>query len=253
MSSPFPGMNPFLERDAVWHDFHESFMPTVREVLAVQVRPRYLIKIDEHIYIHELPAQTRRLVGRGDIALSQNRPEDGSTSSTAVLTAPAQVQLPNVDVERLSFLEIRDRESGKVVTVVELLSPSNKNPGPDRAQYLAKRGRLLNSAVHLVEIDLLRVGPRMPMEPVPALDYCVLVSRHEQRPWAGLWPIRLRNRLPEIPVPLQVPHPDARLDLQQILHRIYDAAGYEDYIYRSPPEPPLSQEDSAWAQELLRE
>jgi len=207
MPSPFPGMNPYLEQDTVWHDFHESFMPTVREVLLVQVRPRYLIKIDEHIYIHELPEDTRRFAGRGDIAVTENRPEGVSTPGTAVVTAPAQVQLPNVDVERVSFLEIRDRESGKVVTVVELLSPSNKNPGADRAQYLAKRAQLLGSAVHLVEIDLLRGGPRMPMQPPPVCDYCVLVSRHEQRPWAGLWPIGLRERLPEIPIPLQMPQP----------------------------------------------
>jgi hypothetical protein len=251
MPSPFPGMNPFLEQDNVWHDFHESFMPTVREMLAPQVRPQFMVKIDEHIYIHELPVDERRLAGRGDVTLAENRPGSGSFSPTATLIGPTEVQLPKIDVERLSFLEIRDRDSGRVIAVIELLSPANKNPGPDRDQYLAKRAHLLNSAVHLVEIDLLRGGPRMPMTPSPQCDYCVLRSPWQDRPRAGLWPIHLRQRLPVIPVPLQDPHPDAELDLQQVLHRIYDAAGYEDYIYRGSPQPRLRPEDVEWSRQFM--
>jgi hypothetical protein len=48
-----------------------------------------------------------------------------------------------------------------------------------------------------------------------------------------------------------MPHPHARLDLQHVLQRIYDAAGYEDYIYEGLPQPRLSPEDAAWAAEFL--
>jgi hypothetical protein len=133
---------------------------------------------------------------------------------------------------------------------MELLSPSNKYAGPDREQYLAKARQLQRSWVHFVEIDLLRGGPRMPWLDMPACDYCVVVSRVERRPKAGFWPIRLRERLPEIPIPLRRGDTDARLDLQQVLHRIYDAAGYAYHIYSGPPEPPLSAEDAAWAQQF---
>jgi hypothetical protein len=156
-----------------------------------------------------------------------------------------------VDRERLSFLEIRDRDGWQLVTVIELLSPANKYAGPDREQYLAKRRELLASAVHFVEIDLLRGGPRMPMENLPECDYCVLVSRVETRPEAGVWPIRLREPLPPVRIPLRPPHADAQLDLQPVLHRIYDAAGYEDYIYRGPPHPQLNAEDAAWARQFV--
>jgi hypothetical protein len=98
-----------------------------------------------------------------------------------------------------------------------------------------------------VEIDLLRGRPRMPWLDMPACDYCVVVSRFEQRPKADLWPIGLRERLPEIPIPLRAGDPDARLDLQQVLHHIYDAAGYAYTIYSGPPEPLLSADDAAWA------
>jgi hypothetical protein len=169
-----------------------------------------------------------------------------------VLEAPAEVGVPAVDVETHSFLEVRDRDNHQLVTVVELLSPTNKYAGPDREQYLAKARQLLRNWVHFVEIDLLRGGPRMPWLDMPECDYCVVVSRFEERSKkAGFWPIRLRDRLPEIPIPLRRGDTDARLDLQQVLHRIYDAAGYAYYIYSGPPEPLLSAEDTTWAQQFL--
>ncbi len=251
MPSPFPGMNPYLEQERAWNDFHESFMPAARDAIAAQVRPHFIAKINEHLFIHELPEAARQFVGRADVSVTQPpfAPAGGSTAATTV-EAPAQVQLQALDVEQLSFIEIRDRDGWQLVTVIELLNPTNKYSGSDRDQYLAKRRQLLMSEVHFVEIDLLRGGPRMPMAGLPACDYCVLVSRAETRPMAGAWPIHLRDPLPSIPVPLRPPHPDARVDLQSLLDRIYDAAGYEDYIYRSPPQPRLSAEDAAWATTL---
>ena len=151
----------------------------------------------------------------------------------------------------LNFVEIRDRRRRELVTVIELLSPSNKRPGPDREQYLGKRGQLLSSSAHIVEIDLLRGGPPMPSADRPDCSYSVLVSRVEPRPLAEFWPIGLRDRLPVIPVPVRPPDPDARLDLQEILHRIYDVAGYELYIYDGHPDPPLDPDEAAWTQTFV--
>jgi len=39
MPSPFPGMNPYLEQEGLWPDFHERFCPLVAELLTGQVRP----------------------------------------------------------------------------------------------------------------------------------------------------------------------------------------------------------------------
>jgi hypothetical protein len=252
MPSPFPGMNPYVERASVWHDFHERWIPLVADLIGAQVLPRYFVRIDEQMYIHELSAGERRFLGRGDVLVPALTPAGTATVAAApVLEAPAEVGVPAVDTETLSFLEIRDRDSHELVTVVELLSPSNKYAGPDREQYLAKARQLQRSWVHFVEIDLLRGGPRMPWLDMPPCDYCVVVSRFERRPKAGFWPIRLRERLPEIPIPLRRGDADARLDLQQVLHRIYDAAGYAYYIYTGPPEPALSAEDAAWARPFL--
>lgn len=249
MPSPFPGMNPYLEQADVWQDFHQSFIPLLRQMLSVQVRPKYLVKIEEHIFIHEIYDDQHRLVGRGDVTVSRTG-VDAAQIRSAVLDAPAvgRVSLA-VDTERHAFLEIRDRANRQLVTVLELLSPSNKRLGPDRDQYLAKRRRLLASPVHIVELDLLRGGPRLPVENLPPCDYCVMVSRYEDRPNVGLWPIGLRDPLPVIPIPLLAGE-QARLDLQAALHQTYDAAGYEDYIYANQPEPPLQEDDAQWAQQV---
>jgi len=254
MPSPFPGMNPYLEQPDVWHDFHEALLPVMRDQIAAQLAAHYIVKIDEQIYIHEPTADQRFLMGRGDVLLATRRPSSSEGAGTAVtaVTAPAQIVLPTVDFEGLSFLEIRDRRDRRLVTVIELLSPANKYSGSDREQYLGKRGGLLKSWTHLVEIDLLRGGPRMPFDtPLPECDYYVMVSRMDQRPKAGIWPLRLRDPLPRIPIPVREPDPDAMLDLQAALHHVYDAARYANYIYEGTPQPNLSPEDTVWAQSLI--
>jgi hypothetical protein len=188
MPSPFPGMNPYVERASVWHDFHERWIPLAADLIGAQVLPRYFVRIDEHMYIHELASEERRFIDRGDILVPTLAP--GVSPASQVLEAPAEVRLPVADTECLSFLEIRDRDSRELVTVVELLSPSNKYAGPDREQYLVKALQLQRNC-------------------------------------------------------------DARLDLQHVLDRVYDAATYAYHIYTGQPEPQLSEEDAAWAQQFL--
>ncbi len=252
MPSPFPGMNPYLEQEDAWHDFHERAIPLLADRIGAQLGSQYIVKIDERIYIHDVPQDdSRRFLGRTDVGVARRGNGGESGGSVALLEAPVEALVPQVDIERVAYVEIRDRRNRQLVTLIELLSPSNKKPGPDRDQYLAKRQEILASGAHFVEIDLLRMGERMPVEPVPAGDYCVMVSRYEDRPRVGLWPVRLRERLPLIPIPLRAPDPNARLDLQQVLHDIYDAARYERYIYDGSPDPPLSPEDQAWANSLI--
>jgi hypothetical protein len=158
-----------------------------------------------------------------------------------------QLSFPAVEVEKQAYLEIRDRARRRLITVLELLSPSNKKPGVDRDDYLAKRRSVLATTTHFVEIDL-HPGSLRPDFPVlPPTDYYALVSRSEDRPQVGFWPIGLRDPLPTIPIPLEEPDPDVRLNLKLVLDRAYDAAGYARYVYQGQPEPPLAPEDEAWA------
>ncbi len=214
MPSPFPGMNPYLESASVWHDFHGRYLTAISEVIGAQVAPAYYVRIDHHLYVHEM----RSPLGRGDA---------------------------------LPYLEVITQKGRRVVTVIEMLSPTPKYSGPDRSEFQDKRIALLNRAVHYLEIDLLRGGPRMPIPDMPKCDYYVFLSRFDSRPENDFWPVRLRDPLPTIPIPLLQPHADAVVDLQQVLHHVYDAAQYEFSIYDGQPEPALSPENAEWAKQFV--
>jgi len=204
-------MNPYLEQEDVWHDFHERLIPVMAEILDAQAGPNYIVKIHERIYVHDWP--------RGDL-------------------------------ESLSALEIRDRRDREVISTVKVLSPTNKRPGPHREQCLGKRGQILASSSHLLEIGLRRERPRMPLEGLPPRDDYALVSRAQARPCSGPWPLRIRDPLPVLPVPLRPPDREIHLDLEQALDRVYNAAGYGKHIYAEEPNPALSPDDAAWARSI---
>ena len=107
MPSPFPGMNPYLEHDDAWHNFHEQFPGAAVAQLEAQVGPNYFVKVDEHIYIHELPEEQRRWLGRSDVSIGRNPGAETTSARTATLPAPRQVLLPLIDRVGLSYVEIR--------------------------------------------------------------------------------------------------------------------------------------------------
>lgn len=251
MPSPFPGMNPYFEQAAYWLDFHTEFLSALRRLLAPRIGPKYIVQLEEHMYIHDLPPEPRRRVGTADLSLARTGSGGIAAAGVGLLEAPAEIRLPEQEVEEVPYLEVRDRLGRELVTVIELLSPSNKRAGEDREAYLAKRRELLRTPTHLVEIDLLRGWTPMPQEGRPECEYSVMVSRAERRPAADFWPIRLRDRLPIIPIPLRPPDDAVPVDLQEVLHRAYDGPGYEHFIYNGSPEPPLSSNDAAWARQFL--
>jgi hypothetical protein len=145
---------------------------------------------------------------------------------------------------RPSLLQVRRLGTFEIVTVIELLTPPQKLSDH---QQTAKRRSYLEKGISLVEIDLLRGGARVPITGLPDCDYCILIAQSEKDSAIAVWPIHLRQRLPVVPIPLRKPDRDVVLDIQALIGRAYDAAGYEDYIYERPIEPPLSDDDALWA------
>lgn len=253
MPSPFPGMNPDLEHPSVWHDFHGVLVTKIRIHLARQLAGRYQVRMDENIYVHELDTESRRLIGRPDAHLAgepTRQPSAGGTAATVI--APLQGTIPQgIDVLKERFVEIRDARGEQIITVIELLSPTNKRPGIDRLQYLAKRQQYLHSDVNLVEIDLLRGGEPMPVTGLPPCPYCVVVSMASRRPLADLWPIGFEERLPDIPVPLAANDSPVVMPLQSLFTEAFDDAGYDDRIYGVDLSPRLTADEWAWVRERV--
>lgn len=253
MPSPFPGMNPYLEQPSVWHDFQGVLVTLIRLHLARQLVGRYQVRMDENVYVHELDAESRRLIGRPDTHIAGIPSTVATSGPSATLLAPVQGTIPQgVDLLRERFVEIRDGRGERLVTVIELLSPTNKRPGVDRLQYLAKRQQYLHSDVNLVEIDLLRGGEPMPVTGLPPCDYCVVISIASKRPAADLWPIGLREPLPDIPIPLSEKDPSVIMPLQALLDKAFDGAGYDSTLYDAYLVPPLSEVDAEWNRDCLR-
>src|SRR5947209_19956470 len=111
MPSPFPGMNPYLEQNDTWEDFHNEFITRTREILTGLVGPNYLVKIEVRLYLHELSAEERRYFGRADVGVTAPPAAEPPASAASLATAPVRLTLPAVDVERHSSLEIRDRRN----------------------------------------------------------------------------------------------------------------------------------------------
>ena len=218
MPSPFPGMDPYLETPERWRNVHHNLATEIQAQLAPLLRPRY--------YVDQEPRFVLELLITTDLP------------------------------ERLNTVVIRTVAGDELVTAIEILSATNKRPGHAAyVTYLRKRQAILESTAHLLELDLLRAGERLPLaEPLPEAPYFAILSRSERRPVAEVWPLRLQEPIPVLPVPLLPPDTDLPLDLGRALAVIYDRSGYDlriDYT-QPPPLPPLSAEETAWLDKHLR-
>ncbi len=156
--------------------------------------------------------------------------------------------LPIAQEVNEGYLEIREVATGRVVTSIEVLSPTNKRSGNGRDAYLSKRQRVLGSLTHLVEIDLLRAGRAMEMlTEMPSYHYRILVSRVSDRPQAQLYGFNLQQPIPAIVIPLERGDGEPLLELQGLLDQVYEQAGFDLTIdYSQAPVPGLSKEDQLW-------
>ena len=231
----------------------------LRDQLSPMIRPRYIASVGERVYVE---GPELRPIGP-DVWLRQTQSRDTrlAAAGTALADEPVLVDVPDLEVHE-PYIEILDRESGmQVVTVIELLSPSNKYAGRGREAYLAKQQEILDSSVHLVEIDLLRYGPHVlavPAAHIPArfpYDYLICINRAvRSRTRFALYPRTVRQPLPRIPIPLAGDDPDVPLDIREALEQAYEAGGYRERIdYTAPCQPPLNEDDQAWAAELIRQ
>ena len=255
MPSPFPGMDPFIEGQR-WQDFHARFINDLADLLMPVVRPRYVVDVEQYVYLaREDEPPDRHL--EPDLSIiegpAEATPELDTSAATATALAPAVYTIPSSRRRRQRFLTIRDREFRKVVTVIELLSPTNKTPGDGCTEYLVKRSNIFHTLANLVEIDLLRHGQRLPTrEPLAPADYYAFICRTERLPKVDVYAWTLRDGLPEIPVPLANGEPDVPLDLQAAFTKTYDRSGYDYALdYRRPVEPPLDAPVSDWVRTIL--
>jgi hypothetical protein len=218
MKSPFPGMDPYLEEH--WRDVHHRFLTYACDELQDRLPDDLRARLEERVFVEP------------EFAESEPATE--------------------------GFIEIIDVGSGnRVVTVIELLSDSNKQPEEGQDLYRKKQRECLQGGANLVEIDLLRSGKRVLAVP-PALippshrtTYQICVTRGSRPRKYEVYRVPLAEPLPVIRVPLRSEDADIPLNLQTLIDRCYHHGRYDDIDYRAALVPPLEPAEAAWANELL--
>jgi hypothetical protein len=248
-------MDPYLEDEEFWHEFHSNLASAIQAQLVPQVRPKYRVDLEPTI-VYEMVEPGQKYFIRLDVTLVREAHYPTSTSTGPVTIAPLPlIQEVEFELEvKLLSLAIYTTKGKQLVTTIEILSPANKIIGSQAyQQYLRKRNRILNSPAHWLEIDLFRAGPRIILgHNSPNAPYFATLSRASDRPKVEIWPMELGLPLSILPVPLLDPDPDVPLDLNAAIVAIYDNAGY-DYVIdysQAPPPPPLSADQMARLEQL---
>jgi hypothetical protein len=257
MPSPFPGVDPFLEAQGYWEEFHWKYVNYAQEALAERVPDDYEVRIEERrsLVYEPDPGRPREILPGVAILQSAGASHGRPAPSGIATLEPVVLALPRHQFEEVSEprIEIRRFQNRELVTAVELLSPSNKQSPGDRL-YEKKRLELIRQPVHLVELDFLIGGERLPMgDDLPEGHYYAFVSRTERRFYADAYAWTIRDPLPSIPIPLKAPDDDIVLDLAAVFARVYQGARYERSIdYTAPLALPLNPQDREWAESLAR-
>ena len=261
--NPFPGMNPYLENPDIWPDFHNGLISQLRDVLGPQLPDNYRIALQRRVEVEEpfgTPSELN-LVIPDALVMSESAvvPPTSGEAAAAVATPPDEAVAVRVRMPRevsVLWLRVETVPERELVTVVEVLSPTNKRPGEGRRRFIRKREALVAGLVNLVEIDLLRRWQPMPLEtPPPASDYRILVYRSLESPGAWLYPFMVRQRIPKFTLPL-LSEDEAyapEVDLGAIVDRLHLTARYnlETRYDVPPPEPEFAPGVQEWVGERV--
>ncbi|MDP1560148.1 MAG: DUF4058 family protein [Pirellulaceae bacterium] len=256
MSGPFPGMDPFMELR--WADIHAALIVYARNQLQPQLPQDLSARIEETLSVEEDGGVfLRKIVPDVRVTQEFHHPADNLpvTEGRGALAVAEPILFP-VEPPRLRHLEIVD-PAGRVITAIEFLSPWNKIGVKARRKYGQKQDELTRGGVNLVEIDLIRQGEHVALAPVELLPpdrrgtYLVSVYRQDDPQTIRAYPIKLRDRLPNIPIPLRSTDQDVVLQLQPLIDDCYRDARCDRTNYQQPLAPPLAAADAVWAESLL--
>ena len=275
MPNPFPGMNPYLENRNLWRSVHARLIYNLADLLNTTMPPGFVADIEDRVALES----SERNVNLDVFIIRRSAPAPpppitpvfGGGGGTAVLERPVAVEeaedAPEIAeaftepvLERFIVIHspLPDR---RIVTHIEVLSPTNKTTaGEGQQTYRKKQVETIESGIHLIEIDLLRGGLHTVRVPAPVVrefgiwDYLICLTRADSPRTCEFWRSSLQNRLPRVRVPLTAETPDAILNVQTALNRAYDSGRYDTLLsYTDPPAPSLEGENAVWLDAFLRE
>jgi hypothetical protein len=216
-------MDPYLEDEKLWPVFQHQLVLCLYQILLPGLVDRYRARIGQRHYVTE------------------------QALFTSVVREEHQEE----------FIEVRQRSDGRLVTLVDVVSPCNKTSDAGRLAYLTKRSEAKAGGANLVEIDLVLQGqPTLDYsrEGLPEWDYAVTVTRAAHAEKHEIYSSTLQKRLPRFRLPLAADDRDTVLDLHASFTRCYDQGGFSAQIdYQRDPPGRLGDEDRQWVHDLLRQ
>jgi hypothetical protein len=216
-------MDPYLEDEALWPVFHHQLVLCLYQILLPGLVDRYRARVGQRHY----------------------------TTEQALFTSVVREE------HHEDYIEIRQRNDGRLVTLLDVVSPANKVTGAGRAAYLDKRMEGRKATANLVELDLVLQGQptlEYSREGLPDWDYAVTVTRSTQPEKYEIYTATLQKRLPRFRLPLAPDDRETVLDLHIAFSRCYDQGGFAARIdYAKDPPTTLSPEDRQWLHEVLRQ
>lgn len=255
--SPFPGMDPYLE--ARWNDVHTRLCTLVSAALQPNLPVGLRARAQEDVVLEAVDGEKLQSF-EADTAIVQTRGFKGATAAAAAVATAPPVRVRHLQrLIRNRWVELIDTTAGnKVITAIEILSPGNKAAGKLNRRYRKKLRRYMEAGVNIVEIDLLRSSRKrleIRLEELPPerrAEYMVCIQRATEEDEWDVYPMPLRQPLPVIPIPCRATDADVPLALQPIIEQIYIEGGHDDIDYNKPTDPPLRDEDAAWATALSK-
>jgi hypothetical protein len=252
MKSPFPGMDPYLERK--WGEVHTSLIVYARNQLNAQLPDDLQATIEQYVAVQVDDEYSHSL--RPDMhVVEQSGPRSQTVKGDVTVAEPLVLPMIPRAERHVSIVD----SGGKVITAIEFVSPWNKVGIKGQEKYARKQTNYLAAGINLVEIDLVRQGSYVLVAPDDLIPeqlrtpYLACVYRNEKPDQVEVFRVPLRKRLPNIPVPLRPGEPDAVLQLQPLIDDCYRDGRHHRTNYCVEPKPPLSKEDADWADALLRE
>ena len=222
MPSPFPGMDPYLEDDQLWPAFHHQLVMCLYQLMTQSLGDRYRARVGQRHYVTEQALFTS--------VVREEHHED--------------------------YIEIRHRNDGRLVTLVDMVSPCNKTTHAGRTAYHGKRqeGRAANA--NLVELDLVLQGQPMidyTRDGLPDWDYTVTVTRPVLPEQHEIYSTTLQKKLPSFKLPMATGETEKVYDLQQTFARCYDQGGFGSKVdYAKEPLAVVQDDDRRWLRDILR-
>jgi hypothetical protein len=213
-------MDPYLEDPRYWPAFQHQLITCLYQSLLPGLVDRYRARVGQRHYITEQPLFT-------SVAREEHREE---------------------------YIEILQRKDGRLITLIDMVSPTNRTTDVGRQVYLHKRREARAAGANVVELDLVLQGQPIfehtRSSPEPA--YAIVVSRATRPDRTDIAEVTLQKELPRFKLPLAGDE-HAILDLRAAFVRSYDQGGFAAKIdYGRDPSQQLSGLTRQWMDDLLK-